>query len=214
MKLRFSRMNIEIENIFLIVLFLFLFSYTIRNILFSFYMCYLFIIFHELAHLTVALLFGKEIENFKFSISGVCIEFKKKRFYVNETVKLKIENIKEILLYMVGPLSNIMLACLFSNNKMIFEINMIFAMINMFPIFPLDGYHILDNILEFFNMKQKKRETVLYILSKCLLSFLLLVGIIQLVFLFNPSIIIFVFYVFLIQENNKKRQKVANYGNY
>ncbi len=212
MKLKFSKVNIEFEIVFLIVFLVFIFSNTIRKILFSFYMCYLFIIFHELAHLTIALLFGKEIENFKFSLSGVCIELKKKRFDLKGNKRLKIENIEEIILYLAGPISNIILAYIFNNNKMICEINIAFAIINLLPIFPLDGYNILDNLLELFSMRLKKREVILEILSNILIFILFFVGIVQLLFLFNPSIIMFSLYVFLIQFNNKKRQKFTNYG--
>lgn len=212
MKLKFSKVNIEFEIVFLIVFLVFIFSNTIRKILFSFYMCYLFIIFHELAHLTIALLFGKEIENFKFSLSGVCIELKKKRFDLKGNKRLKKENIEEIILYLAGPISNIILAYIFNNNKMICEINIAFAIINLLPIFPLDGYNILDNLLELFSMRLKKREVILEILSNILIFILFFVGIVQLLFLFNPSIIMFSLYVFLIQFNNKKRQKFTNYG--
>lgn len=212
MKLKFSKVNIEFEIVFLIVFLVFIFSNTIRKILFSFYMCYLFIIFHELAHLTITLLFGKEIENFKFSLSGVCIELKKKRFDLKGNKRLKIENIEEIILYLAGPISNIILAYIFNNNKMICEINIAFAIINLLPIFPLDGYNILDNLLELFSMRLKKREVILEILSNILIFILFFVGIVQLLFLFNPSIIMFSLYVFLIQFNNKKRQKFTNYG--
>ena len=212
MKLKFSKVNIEFEIVFLIVFLVFIFSNTIRKILFSFYMCYLFIIFHELAHLTITLLFGKEIENFKFSLSGVCIELKKKRFDLKGNKRLKKENIEEIILYLAGPISNIILAYIFNNNKMICEINIAFAIINLLPIFPLDGYNILDNLLELFSMRLKKREAILEILSNILIFILFFVGIVQLLFLFNPSIIMFSLYVFLIQFNNKKRQKFTNYG--
>ncbi len=212
MKLKFSKVNIEFEIVFLIVFLVFIFSNTIRKILFSFYMCYLFIIFHELAHLTITLLFGKEIENFKFSLSGVCIELKKKRFDLKGNKRLKKENIEEIILYLAGPISNIILAYIFNNNKMICEINIAFAIINLLPIFPLDGYNILDNLLELFSMRLKKREVILEILSNILIFILFFVGIVQLLFLFNPSIIMFSLYVFLIQFNNKKRQKFTNYG--
>ena len=212
MKLKFSKVNIEFEIVFLIVFLVFIFSNTIRKILFSFYMCYLFIIFHELAHLTITLLFGKEIENFKFSLSGVCIKKKKKRFDLKGNKRLKKENIEEIILYLAGPISNIILAYIFNNNKMICEINIAFAIINLLPIFPLDGYNILDNLLELFSMRLKKREVILEILSNILIFILFFVCIVQLLFLFNPSIIMFSLYVFLIQFNNKKRQKFTNYG--
>ena len=212
MKLKFSKVNIEFEIVFIIVFLVFIFSNTIRKILFSFYMCYLFIIFHELAHLTIALLFFYVLENFKFSLSGVCIELKKKRFDLKGNKRLKIENIEEIILYLAGPISNIILAYIFNNNKMICEINIAFAIINLLPIFPLDGYNILDNLLELFSMRLKKREVILEILSNILIFILFFVGIVQLLLLFNPSIIMFSFYVFLIQFNNKKRQKFTNYG--
>ena len=142
MKIKTPFFIIEFEIMFLIVFFSFILSNEIKKILFSFYMCYLFIIFHELSHMFVATILGKEIKLFKFSLAGVNICF-------SNLNKLSIY--KEILIYLAGPVSNIVLATLFQYNKMIFEVNLSLAIINLIPIFPLDGYNILYNILRNLN---------------------------------------------------------------
>ena len=138
MKIKTPFFIIEFEIMFLIVFFSFILSNEIKKILFSFYMCYSFIIFHELSHMFVATILGKEIKLFKFSLAGVNICF-------SNLNKLSIY--KEILIYLAGPFSNIVLATLFQYNKMIFEVNLSLAIINLIPIFSLDGYNILYNLI-------------------------------------------------------------------
>ena len=67
-----------------------------------------------------------------------------------EREKYKIENedsyFYNILIYLAGPISNIILALVFYRIRFIFEINLSLAIINLFPIYPLDGYNVLENV--------------------------------------------------------------------
>ena len=103
----------EIENLFVIVLISFLVSVKIKLFLTSYFVCYLFIIFHELAHILVATLFSKKILKMKLSLAGACVTFDRKRLNKG----------KEILIYVAGPLANVCLALVFRNIDMVFEIN-------------------------------------------------------------------------------------------
>ena len=198
MKIKTPYFIIEFEVIFLIVFFSFIFSNEIKKLLFSFYICYLFIIFHELSHMLVASIFGKKIELFKFRLAGVNICFNNKN---------KLNKNKEILIYFAGPLSNIILALLFSYNKMIFEINLCFAIINLMPIYPLDGYNIVLNILR--NTKvDKYKKYILKNISLIILNLLIILSILQICLYNNPSISIFLIYIFLLNLLNKDTKKV------
>lgn len=197
MKIKTPFFIIEFEIMFLIVFFSFILSNEIKKILFSFYMCYLFIIFHELSHMFVATILGKEIKLFKFSLAGVNICF-------SNLNKLSIY--KEILIYLAGPVSNIVLATLFQYNKMIFEVNLSLAIINLIPIFPLDGYNILYNILRNLN-----NNIILEIISGICILILSLFSIIQIIYTKNISILIFLIYILVIYLNNKKGKKWSKY---
>ena len=156
MILRLNSFFIEIENLFIIVLISFFFSDKIKLFLTSYFVCYLFIIFHELSHIIFASIFGKKIRKLKLSIAGVCVVF-------NNNDGLKI--IKKIIIYLAGPLGNIILALLFRNIDFVFEINIFLAILNLMPVYPLDGYNILNCILTSLNKISylKSIETFFYL---------------------------------------------------
>ena len=193
MILRLNSFFIEIENLFIIVLISFFFSDKIKLFLTSYFVCYLFIIFHELSHIIFASIFGKKIRKLKLSIAGVCVVF-------NNNDGLKI--IKKIIIYLAGPLGNIILALLFRNIDFVFEINIFLAILNLMPVYPLDGYNILNCILTSLN-----KISYLKSIETFFLSFLLVISIIVFFMYYNPSLIIFFMYVILIKYFTKNHIK-------
>ena len=193
MILRLNSFFIEIENLFIIVLISFFFSDKIKLFLTSYFVCYLFIIFHELSHIIFASIFGKKIRKLKLSIAGVCVVF-------NNNDGLKI--IKKIIIYLAGPLGNIILALLFRNIDFVFEINIFLAILNLMPVYPLDGYNILKCILTFFN-----KINCLKSIEFIFLSLFLVVSTITFFMYFNPSLIIFFMYIILIKCFTKNHTK-------
>lgn len=208
MKIKTPFFILEIEWLFLIILFVYLFSNKVKEVLFSFFICYLFIIFHEFSHMLVASILGKDIEKFKVTLSGVCISFKKEKYKLTSKKKNKMENIKNILIYLAGPVSNIVLATIFYNNEMIHQINIFLAFINLLPIYPLDGYDILINLLYIFKVNEITSEILLKIFTYSLYLILVFLGILQLAIYKNISIIIFVIYIFLLKNSNSKKEKI------
>lgn len=200
MKIKTPFLVLEIEILFIIVIFISIFSSTFFDYILNYFICYSFILFHELSHMFMASVFGKEIDIFKFSISGVNIKFKE------ESNKKNINILKEILIYIVGPFSNVFLAMLLKNNIMIFQMNLFLAFINILPIYPLDGYNILRNILYIFFSK-KKSNIILECTNKFVFIIMLVIALLQVIFLKNPSIIIFSIYIFFINQNSKKDRR-------
>lgn len=179
---------IEIENLFVIILISFFFSAKIKVFLTSYFVCYLFILFHELAHILIATFFGKKVEKIKLSIAGVCVTFN------NEELKI----VKNLIIYIAGPLANICLAIMFYKIKFIFEVNAFLAILNLMPIYPLDGYNILSL---FLNKKGIKRT------ENTFLFLLFLVSIFVFIKSLNPSLFIFFIYIMLIKYVSKNHIK-------
>lgn len=181
---------IEIENLFIIILISFFFSDKIKVFLTSYYVCYMFILFHEFSHIIFAMIFGKKVEKIKLSIAGVCVTFN------NSNNELEI--VKNLIIYIAGPLANICLAIMFYNIDFVFEINVFLAILNLMPIYPLDGYNILSLFLD--NISIKRFEIIF-------LSLLFLISIFILLKSFNPSLFIFFVYVMLIKYVSKNHIK-------
>lgn len=202
MKFKTPYFILEFEILFVLTILVTILSSSFRNYLSSYYICYLFILFHELSHMFIAAILGKEISNFKFSLSGVNISFKED--YLN---KNNISKLKDILIYLAGPLSNLILALIFRKSEMIFNINIFLAILNLLLIYPLDGYNILENIIILF-FYIKKCNIIMGFLSNISFTILLILGIIQLITFNSPSIIIFLLYVYILNNNCKKTRKI------
>ena len=131
---------------------------------------------------------SKKIEKIKLSIAGVCVTFNNS----------KLEIVKNLIIYLAGPLANICLAILFYKINFIFEVNIFLALLNLMPIYPLDGYNIL-NI--FFNKSTIKNVENIFLSLLFLISVFILIG------YFNPSLFIFFVYVMLIKYVTKNHIK-------
>lgn len=189
MVIRKCNIILEIENLLVVILISFFFSGKIKLFLTSYFVCYLFILFHELAHIVIATIFKKKIRKIKLSIAGVSVAFN------ND----ELEIVKNILIYLAGPVSNICLAIMFYNIDFVFEINIFLAILNFMPVYPLDGYNIAKYIFKYNILKR---------IENTFLSLLFLISILVLMIKFNPSLLIFFIYIMLIKYVTKNR------GNY
>lgn len=159
MRIRVKDKVICIEESVIIVLFVCLFSKIAREYLESYYLCFLFITFHELSHITVAALFGSSVKKINIRLCGLSVNLEKNFF-----------GLKAVIVYLAGPISNIILTMLFKNISIISEINMCLAVINFVPIKPLDGYNVLKEIIKKTTLKNVSNisEIILIILGTIL----------------------------------------------
>lgn len=214
MKVKINKITFNFEIVLIFITFIFILSKKVRGLLFSFYMCYLFILFHELSHIFIASIFGKKISRLNFTLSGLNVNF---YYNVYKEEKDVVSYIKEIIIYLAGPISNFLLCFLFCYNKMIFEINICLALINLLPIYPLDGYNILKNIINILYLKEKiKNKNIVNYISNLFFLLFLSVFIILFIKTKNVSNIIFFLYILcyklsenLLKNNNKKIQKIC-----
>ena len=186
MRLRLNEKVICIEESAVIVLFVCLLSKIAREYLSNYYLCFLFITFHELSHITIAVLFGGSVKRVNIRISGLSVNILK-----------NFSGIRAVLVYLAGPLSNIILAMLFRNIDIIFEINMCLALINLVPIKPLDGYNILNVILDII-ISRKTKNMVLKIVSIIAEIMLIFLSVLLIVKYCNISLIILLLYIKII----------------
>lgn len=192
MKIKLNSFLCEIENLLIIVLISFFFSDKIKLFLTSYFVCYLFIIFHELSHIIFASIFGKKIRKIRLSIAGVCVIFNN-----NDDLEL----VKKLIIYIAGPLSNICLAIAFYNIDFVFEINMFLAILNLVPVYPLDGYNITKSVLDLLHINVLKNVEYTF------LSLLFFISIYILFYSYNPSLFIFFVYIMLIKYVTKNQVK-------
>ncbi|CCZ56438.1 peptidase M50 [Clostridium sp. CAG:1219] len=192
MKIDIKIFKIEIEWIFFTLLIISIFSLKVRGYFASYYVCYLFILFHEMAHILVGSIFGQNVKILKLTTCGVSAVFENNILYSNQSY------IKKMLIFIAGPLSNLILALIFRKEVMIFQINMFLAILNIIPIFPLDGYNIVKIMVK--NCKKDYTEYISYFL----LIILFIFSIIQVMLYKTFTLLVFLVYLFLFKKINEK----------
>ena len=210
MKIKTPLFDIKIDILFLIVMFIFLLYSKLRIFFSSFFVCYLFIVFHEASHMLVASIFGKSIESFNISLFGVSITFKKEHYSISNKITDKRTCIKNILIYLAGPVANFILAIIFKNIKIVFDINLFLCILNLMPIYPLDGYNILNNIL-LLKYDEEKIEKIINIINYIFFIVLFVLGGVSIILLYNPSLILFLIYILIIKNNHIKCKNRLKY---
>lgn len=198
MKLRVKEFDIYLDESVLIIGILSIIFKVVRKYFENFFICYLFIVFHEFSHMCVASIFGVATKNLHIRISGLNICLKEQNT----------NNLRWIIIYLAGPISNIGLAATFKNVPLVYTINLALAVINLIPIYPLDGYNIFEILLNQLNLKRKNIEKVQKSVEIMVIILLLAVGIYQFVFFENISIILMVIYI-IIQSSNLRNNSAS-----
>ena len=137
-EIKIREIIVEIEYLLLIILCISGISDNIFNYLDKYYICLLFVMFHELSHVFIGSLINKRLSKLFIGISGMTAFFRYD--FKNKDV---IYYLKECFIFLAGPISNILIAICFEDIKFIYEINIFLAFLNLLPIYPLDGYNIL-----------------------------------------------------------------------
>lgn len=161
---------------------------------------------HELSHLLIGMILGFKPEILEIKPIGFSISFKNSIKDYN--IKIKNGNlleIKKILVYAVGPIINILLALIiFDLNinqnlkiEMIYT-NIILAIINLIPIYPLDGGRILKSIICVLYGIRKSYTFIDYI-SNIAIIILLLASSILILYFKNIGILVGICYLMYIK---------------
>ena len=171
-------------------------------------------ILHELGHLIMGIILGMKPEKLEIIPIGIRITFKLNIKDINKKVKKanKLE-IKKILIAIAGPAINILLIIISATTKINFiYANLLLAIINLVPIYPLDGGRILKGIITIFKGKQKGEQTIniISIISTIITT---IIGTIAVINNKNIAIIFFIIYIWaiVIKENKKYKNRKIIY---
>lgn len=157
-------MNIKIHYSFVIYIFILFFL----DLLKYFAIFFISVLIHELFHGIIGYLYGLKIINIEIDMCGLSIKFE----------DLKINFIKKIVLFLAGPVVNLLIAIIiyyFYKEKYVFCIltNLGLFIFNMLPIYPLDGGKILYEVINtFFYHKKIMLEKIYTFLQMILLLIL------------------------------------------
>lgn len=199
MRLKIKDVNIYVEELVFLTIFLSVIFKEVREYFENYFICYLFIAFHEFAHMFVASIFDIKTTRISICISGLNINLNNKNR----------KGIKWFAIFFAGPISNIILALLFLKVPIVYTINLVLAVTNLLPIYPLDGYNIVKILLGI--LKIKNEQKMLNIIQSIFLVLFGILGVYQVIFLNNLSMILMLFYIFIHSEISRKNSNLRLY---
>ncbi len=166
-------MNIKIN--LKIFLFAIIFYFTKQIHIYALLMLFAFC--HEMGHLLCGIFMGLKPKSLKIMPMGLSIEFE----IYSKNIKEKLQ-IKKIWIALAGPITNIMImiiTMIFGKNiesilyQEIIYSNLLIAIFNLLPIYPLDGGRILKEVIHIIKGRKKAIELTNYIsnISMIVLTF-------------------------------------------
>lgn len=166
-------MNIKIN--LKVFLFAIIFYFTKQIHIYALLMLFAFC--HEMGHLICGVLMGLKPKSLKIMPMGLSIEFE----IYSKNIKDKLQ-IKKIWIALAGPITNIiiiLITIIFNKNietilygEIIYS-NILIAIFNLLPIYPLDGGRILKEVIHIIKGRKKAIELTNYIsnVSMVILTF-------------------------------------------
>lgn len=202
-------MSIKIDlKIFLFAL---LFYITRQIEIYALLMLFAFV--HELGHLLFGLALGFKMDSIKITPLGFRLSFLP---YV-EDYNHKIKNgnllcIKKIFIALAGPLTNIILMLLvyisnFPDKAVIIYANLILAIFNLLPIYPLDGGRILEQVVRIIKGKEASYCFTNHV-GKATVILLTAFTSILILYVHNIAFILILIYLWYLVIQNEKIVKI------
>lgn len=176
----------------------FIFIATSQIKLYLLFFCFIF--FHELAHILSAKILGMEVTEVSIGIFGFSA-----RIYCYG----KNNFIHRIIMYLSGPICNLVLAFLFyvfRTSQEIMQVNFLLGILNLIPIIPLDGGRVVKEILKQI-FGYKKANIFMIEFTKFSLILLSLSYSIAILKLKNIAILLLIIYLWWLYYIEEKRMR-------
>ena len=180
----------------------------------------LFAFLHEIGHMIAGLLLGFKPYNIEIMPVGLSVTFSSNEKNYNTKIKKgMLINIKKAIIALAGPITNIIFIILFltfdfgnMNKELIIYSNILIAIFNLIPIYPLDGGRMMKEILCILCGRRKASRYVNTISNACIII-ITAISSIAILYLRNIAVIIILVYLWylVISENRKMRNKEKIY---
>lgn len=201
-------MSIKID----LKIFLFLFLFFLTSQIEIYIILMIFAIMHELGHLIAGIILKFKPEEINLTPVGLRISFIIEPEEYNKDIKnTRPLNIKKAIIAIAGPTTNLIIATIaiviakFNMNisniyiyQLIVYSNVLIAMFNLIPIYPMDGGRFLKEVLK-IAFGNKKAYKITYITSKTILIILTAISSIAILYLENIAILIIIAYLWYLE---------------
>ena len=185
-------------------------------------MLMLFAFLHELSHMASGILLGFKPETIGINPLGFQITFQTKiEEYKSKVGKVNKNRLKKIVIFLSGPILNLLVAIIFlfinsgiitSKDNIIYS-NLLLAIFNLLPIYPLDGGRILKEIIHSYKEK-KETYRIIKNISKMMVILLTILASILILYIHNIAFLFVLAYLWYLVIKNQKEyevyEKVAN----
>lgn len=185
-----------------IFLFIIIFALTHQIEIYGWVMLFAFI--HELGHMLAGILLKLKPKSLNFMPFGISIVF--------ETYEYKkLIEVKKIIIALAGPLTNLII-CLITaflhinvrTKELIMYSNILIAIFNLIPLYPLDGGRILKGLIRLKHNEMTADDKINKI-SNILIIILTMLSSIIILYLKNIAILFVLIYLWIIVINENKK---------
>lgn len=200
------KFRIDLKIIFFLVLFL------VTGQLKLYLLIMLFAMFHELAHLFIGILLNFKPEEIEIMPFGFWMSLKPNiEDYKKHILKSSLIELKYIFISAAGPVLNLIFVIIFGKYSNSFEFrqtaiysNLLLFILNLIPIYPLDGGRIFQSILRIF-IGKKHADLSMNIIANISIIILTIAGSVAILYLKNIAILLILMYLWelIIRENKR-----------